>query len=249
MQLKVIGTGSSGNCYILENEQEALLIECGINIKDIKAALNFNLNKLVGCIVTHEHMDHAKAVKDLMAAGVDVYSNKGTFEALKIDCDVFRKCHHKAHPLHGHDGFKIGNFKIKSFDVVHDAVDPCGFLINHPETGNVLFLTDLIYSKYTFRNLNNIIIEANYHDVIARRKLNDMEFLRSRVIKNHMSLNTCVAALKANDLTAVNNIVLVHLSDSNSDERLFRETVAESTGKNVTVADNGLVMNFNKTPF
>lgn len=248
MELKVIGTGSKGNAYLLENEKEALLIECGVNIMDIKAALNFNLKKLVGCIVTHEHNDHAKSIKDLMSAGVNVYSNKGTFEALNIDAS-FEKKHHRAHPLHGIDDFKIGGFKIMSFDVKHDAAEPCGFLINHPETGNVLFLTDTFYCPYTFKNLHNIIIEANYDKEIARRKLSGMEFLRNRIIKSHMSLDTCISHLKANDLSKVNNIVLIHLSDSNSDERMFQDKVQTATGRNVTVADNGLVIELNKTPF
>lgn len=243
MKLKVISTGSKGNAYILENENEALLIECGVNIKDIKAALNFNLSKLVGCVVSHEHGDHAKAVVDLMSCGVNVYSSEGTHAALKTTM------HHRACMFTHHKTFMLGNFKIMAFDVLHDAVQPSGFLISHPETGNVLFLTDCIYSAYTFKDLNNIIIEANYEESIARRKLNDMEFLRNRIIKSHMSLDTCAKTLKANDLSKVNNIVLIHLSDSNSDEKLFRETISKATGKNVTVADNGLVMDFNMTPF
>lgn len=241
MQLKVIGTGSKGNAYLLENEQEALLIECGVRSSDIKTALNFNLKKLVGCIVTHEHMDHARSFYDLMNLGVDIYSKLGTFRTLGVDGL------HRANEITG--TFKLGGFKIMAFDVKHDAAEPCGFLINHPETGNILFMTDLVYSKYTFRNLHNIIIEANYHTPMAKRNLSEMEFLRNRVINNHMSLDTCIEFLKQNDLTKVNNIVLIHLSDSNSDEKLFRETVTKETGKTVSIADNGLIVELNKHPF
>lgn len=248
MELKVIGSGSSGNAYLLENGEEALLIECGVNFKAIKQALDFNLGKLVGCILTHEHGDHAKSIKEVMAAGIKVYSNKGTFEALGIPAG-FDNCHHRACPLYGQDEFKIGNFRIMSFGTKHDAADPCGFLINHPETGNVLFLTDTMFIPYTFRNLNNIIIEANYSHEVIRVKLSEMEFLKNRVMNSHMSLDTCIDFLKANDLSKVNNIVLIHLSEGNSDEVLFRTEVENATGKTVTVADNGLIMNINKTPF
>jgi ribonuclease BN (tRNA processing enzyme) len=64
-----------------------------------------------------------------------------------------------------------------------------------------------------------------------------------------MSLDTCVNLLNANDLSKVNNIVLIHLSDSNSDEQAFKKRVSDETGKNVTVASNGMEINFNKTPF
>jgi len=250
MKLKVIGSNSKGNCYLLENDTEALLIECGVNFSEIKKAINFNISKIVGCIVTHEHKDHCKSIDDVMKAGINVYSNKGTFEALDIYCDVFgKKCHHKANPLHGIDDFKIGGFRIMSFDVKHDASEPCGFLINHKETGNVLFLTDTIYSPYTFKNLNNIIIEANYSNRIMTEKLqkgNMPEFLRNRILKSHMSLETCMEHLQANDLTAVNNIVLIHLSDGNSDEKYFLNEVKKLTSKNVFVADKGLTIDFNK---
>lgn len=55
MLLRVISSSSSGNGYILENDKEALIIECGCRFKDIKIALGFNIRKIVGCIVSHEH--------------------------------------------------------------------------------------------------------------------------------------------------------------------------------------------------
>jgi len=196
----------------------------------------------VGCIVSHEHGDHAKAIKDVLSNGIKVYATAGTH----IACGTFTN--HNARVLKS-ENVTIGNFTIKTFDVLHDAAEPCGFLINHSETGNVLFMTDLIYSPYTFRDLNNIIIEANYDHEIAKRKMKDMEFLRNRVINNHQSLSTCRKFLFDNDLSAVNNIVLIHLSDGNSDANMFQQIVSKETGKNVTIADNGIVLNFNKTPF
>lgn len=243
MKLKVINSGSKGNAYVLETQDEALLIECGVQFKDIKQSFNFDFTKLVGCIMSHEHLDHAKSAKDLMSYGIDVHATKGTHTAIKaLD-------HHRAKVFEYHKSFKLGNFTILPFDILHDALEPCGFLINHPECGNVLFITDLIFCAYTFPGLNNIIIEANYDEEIAKRKLNDMEFLRNRIIKNHMSLDTCVKTLKANNLSAVNNIVLIHLSDSNSDAVMFKKTVEEATGKTVSIAEAGLEINFGKTPF
>lgn len=243
MKLKVINSGSKGNAYILHTEDEALLIECGVRISDIKGALNFDFSKLVGAIVTHEHGDHAKSVKELMSFGVNVHATEGTHAALGTTMN------HRACMIKYQERFKLGNFTILPFDVLHDAAEPCGFIINHPECGNVLFITDLIFCKYTFPNLHNIIIEANYDDAIAKRKLNDIEFLRNRIIKNHMSLDTCKSTLLANDLSKVNNIVLIHLSDSNSDALMFKDTIREATNKTVTIADAGVTIDFNKTPF
>lgn len=246
MKLKVIGTGSQGNAYILSNENEALLIECGVKIDKIKKSLNFDLSKVVGCLVTHEHQDHCKSVYDVLKLGIDTYSGSKTWSV--INPDNF----HRAMTIASKETVKIGNFKVMAFDVKHDAVEPLGFLIEHPECGKTLFLTDTYYCKYTFPGLNNIIIEANYSKEIIDRKYgpdSDKEFLRNRILKSHFSLANCKEMLAANDLSAVNNIVLIHLSDSNSNEKQFVSEVYDQTGKNVSAAFNGMEINFNKTPF
>jgi ribonuclease BN (tRNA processing enzyme) len=64
-----------------------------------------------------------------------------------------------------------------------------------------------------------------------------------------MSIETCKKTLQANDLSKVQNIILIHLSDGNSNAAEFKKDVAGATGKKVTVADTGLVMELNKTAF
>lgn len=246
MELQIIGTGSKGNAYILGNKDEALLIECGVNINDIKKALDFDLSKVVGAICTHEHMDHSKSIWDVMKLGINVYSSQGTLKSRFVDEQS------RAKVIQSQQSFTVGNFNILPFDVMHDAKEPLGFLISHPDCGKVLFLTDTYYCKYTFPGLNNIIIEANYSKEVIDRKFgvdSGKEFLRNRILKSHFSLANCKDMLSANDLSKVNNIVLIHLSDSNSDEKQFQKEVAELTGKNVTVASNGMKINFGKTPF
>lgn len=246
MKLKVIGTGSKGNAYVLENEHEALLIECGVNISEIKKTLNFNLNKLVGCLVTHEHLDHSKSIVDVMKSGINVWTGAKTYVEMK----TYNQ--HRANVIASKQEIQIGGFKIMAFDVKHDAAEPLGYLIKHKDCGKVLFLTDTYYCAYTFNGLNNIIIEANYSKSIIDRKFgpeSGKEFLRNRILKSHFSLENCKEMLSANDLSKVNNIVLIHLSDSNSDEKQFQKEVSELTGKNVTVANNGMEIPFKITPF
>lgn len=247
MRLTVINSNSAGNAYVLENEYEALLIECGVRFDKIKEALNFNLRKVVGCIITHEHKDHCKSVTDVMKAGINVYATFGTLNAMGVSIN------HRANAIVPEQTYMLGSFKVIAFKVQHDCADPVGYLINHEETGTVLFLTDSYYSKYTFRGLNNVIIEANYCQSILDKRLEGGEnpkFLRDRVITSHMSIQTCKELLQANDLSAVNNIVLIHLSDGNSDQHRFKKEIEETTGKLVHVATPGLVIdNFHKQPF
>ena len=55
MLLRCIASGSSGNCYALENDSEILLVEAGVNEAKIKEGIGFQVNKVAGCIISHEH--------------------------------------------------------------------------------------------------------------------------------------------------------------------------------------------------
>lgn len=245
MELHVIGSGSSGNCYIFSNKDTALVLECGIRFDLVKRALDFNLKKVCGALLTHEHGDHCKYVDDFLGHGMDVYTSAGTIEAMG-------KRHHRLKPMDCYRPYMVGQFKVIPFDVRHDVKEPFGFVISHPEMGNTLFITDSLYVPHRFENLNNILIETNYSEAILEQKLNAgtmLPFLRDRVVESHMSLETAKEVLHNNDLSAVNNIVLIHLSARNSCSDTFRREVGHLTGKNVHIASKGLKINFGKTPY
>lgn len=249
MKLKVIDSGSDGNAYILYNDTHALLIECGVPFAKIKAALNFDLSKVVGCLITHEHQDHSKAVRDVLNAGIPVYASMGTLQRLK--CEYHYNTKVVSGKLGNGQQF-VGPFVIMAFTVQHDAKEPLGFMINHPDCGTVLFATDTYYLKQRFHGLNQVIIEANYCETILERRTArslEHEILSERIIESHMSIQRCIQMLEGQDLRAVNNVVLIHLSNRNSDARSFRQQVEERTGKTVNVAEAGMVVDFGITPF
>lgn len=244
MRLKVVGSGSSGNSYIVYNDQESLIIECGLPYDKILKALNFNIKNVVGCIISHAHKDHCKSVKEIAGAGIQVY-------CLKETADSFGFFSHNINHVSAKAQFKVGNFDIVTFELQHDV--PCiGFYIRHAETGNFCFITDTYYTEYTFPALNNVIIEANYcESILENRTLSgsNPHFLENRIIQSHMSLQTCKGFLKANDLRSVNNILLIHLSDSNSHAERFKKEVKQQTVKNVHVAEAGLDIAWTISPF
>ncbi len=244
MELKILGSSSASNCYILDNGSEALVIECGVTFNDVKKAMNFDISRIQGCLLSHEHGDHSKYAHKFLEAHIPVFTSKGTSEHIIST--------NKPTVVSVGEVFNVGKFKIQAFDVQHDCAEPFGFLIYHPETGMILFATDTYYLKYTFPNLNNILVECNYHIDILESNIESGQissFRKKRTVTSHMSYDTCVETLLANDLSAVNNIVLIHLSDANSDASRFKKGIKEVTGKNVHVADKGMILNFNKTPF
>jgi phosphoribosyl 1,2-cyclic phosphodiesterase len=240
MRLKVLGSGSSGNCYILQGAGISLLLECGLPWKQILRGLDFNISNVAGCLVSHEHGDHSKAVVGAMNAGIDVYTSVGTVEALNISgwaMNSYRLSF--AQPI---KQFKAHDFNILPFEVEHDAAEPFGFLIHHPDMGKLLYITDSFYCKYRF-TVEHIMIECNFSIDILRR---NMEMggldpvLAQRLLKSHFSLENVKEFLMANDLTNVRDITLIHLSDKNSDSQLFKWEIEKLTGKMVYIASPGL---------
>jgi phosphoribosyl 1,2-cyclic phosphodiesterase len=240
MNFHIVGTGSKGNCYILESKHSALIIDCGMSFMDVKKSIDFQVEKIAGCIVTHQHGDHFKFVKEFTRHSIDVYANQSTIEFANYTSNNFKTIQNKK-------TFIVGEFTIMPFDVEHD-VETFGFLIHHQDCGFVLFITDSVFCKYNFKNINHIVIESNYSDEIIDAKFGN-KFVRDRVLNSHMEINQTVKTILSNDISAVGNIVLIHLSDSNSDEREFKNIVERQTGKNTTVASNGMKINFDKNLF
>nr|DAU82943.1 MAG TPA: YycJ-like MBL-fold protein [Caudoviricetes sp.] len=239
MQIEVLGTGSAGNCYKLEIGRATLLLECGLPFKVIQRKLDFKLSDIDACLVTHEHMDHAKAVKDLMRAGVDCYMTKGTAEALKVKghrLNTFRK----DDKGQGYCWKFFSDIQILPFEAVHDVAEPVSYFIKaRDDKESMVFVTDTAYLKYQLPICDVLMIECNYvkstlDENVEQDKINTS--LRNRIVKNHLSLETLVEALKAADLKRLKKIYLLHLSDSNSDEELIKRTIQEITGVEVVIA-------------
>jgi phosphoribosyl 1,2-cyclic phosphodiesterase len=231
MKFKTIASGSTGNCYLLETEEGSLLLEAGIPIKRIKQALNFNFSNIQGCLITHEHGDHSKAVKDIAKLGIDVYSSKGTFKALGCTS-------HRYIPMIPKQAETIGKFEVLGFDVEHDVVEPFGYLIRH-KNNKLLFVTDTYYLKYKFKNLTHIAIECNYVEsklmnLVHEGYLNAHQ--AARVIKSHLSLENLVEFLKVNGLSNVKELHLLHLSDGNSDINIIENEIRKIYKGNLIIA-------------
>ena len=237
MKIQVLGTGSSGNCYKVEIGTATLLLECGLPFKVIQKKLNFKVSEIDACLVTHEHMDHAKAVKDLMKAGVDCYMTKGTAEALGVSghrlkaFDTWGECKYKT--------TYVKDLFIQSFEAVHDVAEPASFYIGtKDEKESLVFVTDSAYLKYKIPDCDCLMIECNYVKSVLDKQVEDGKLntnLRNRIVKNHLSLETLVEALKVANLSRCKQIYLMHLSDGNSDEELIKRTIQETTGIEVVV--------------
>ncbi|MDU7031318.1 MBL fold metallo-hydrolase [uncultured Robinsoniella sp.] len=241
MVLKVLGSGSSGNCYILENANEALIIEAGVPFKEVKIALDFNISKIAGVVTSHSHGDHSKYIKEFAKAGMNVFIPSDLLEtSAEIGNFAGTLTHQMRIPLRS-------NFTIIPFEVVHD-VECYGFLISHPDMGRLLFCTDTSYIAYRFKNLNHILAEANYSNRIMEAAGQDY-VKRNHVLSGHMEIGTACEFLKVNNNTGLRNVVLLHLSANNADPEQFISDVENVVNCPVYVANKGLEINLDLCPF
>src|SRR5690554_5936962 len=230
MDIRVLASSSSGNCYKVSDGQTSLLLECGISIQRIRQGLGFRLSEIDGCLVTHEHKDHCKAAGDVIKAGIDVYMSAGTKEALGVDG-------HRVKVVKAREQFNVGTFTILPFETEHDAKEPLGYLIYSSATGDkLLFATDTYYIRYRFPGLTHIMVECNYASDILQSNIQEglvPEGLKNRLLQSHFSLEHVKEFLRVNDLSNVQEIWLIHLSDGNSDAKRFRKEIQELTGRMV----------------
>lgn len=230
MKLKVLGSGSSGNCYLLTADNgETLLLDAGLPIMDIKRGLNWNVKCVVGAICTHAHKDHSLSVSDLEHMGIKVW---------KPQLD------HSERETH------MGKFHIFCFQVPHNGTENYGFLIMF-EGQKLLYLTDLEYCPYVFKKqrLDHMLIECNY-----QKKYVDMDAPNYvHKVKGHCELETCKGIVEANKSDALQNIILCHLGGDTTDaDECVAEVKKITPMAHVDVAQGGkewILRNGKECPF
>lgn len=222
-----------------------MILDAGVPIKRMLPYLG-DFRSVAGCLVTHEHNDHFRGAAELARRGVNVYCSAGTAKASGVDTVLTRL--NVAKPL---QQIKAGGFTILPFDTQHDAAEPLGYIVRHGSE-TAMYATDTYYLRYTFPGVNYWIVECNYCDEILEKSVQSGEIdagLRGRLVSSHMSLRRLSDALMANDLRDTAKIVLVHLSDSRSDERKMVEEISRITGIDTVAASNGMSIDLFQTPF
>lgn len=196
MTLKTIATGSKGNCYILTADSgKQLILDAGIPIAEIKKGLDFDVENVVGAIVTHCHKDHSLSVSKLRTMGIPVWT--------PYTSDFVRQ------------KTRLGEFDIECFDVPHNGT-PCRAFIIKIEGTTVLYCTDYEYIPYRLdkKQINVMLIEMNYQtDRIA-----DMDSHRQHTVLGHAEERTTIDVI-AKNMKHLRKVILCHMSKSGSLDR------------------------------
>lgn len=236
IDFRPLASSSSGCAYHLSGGGAAapLLVECGIPFKQLQRALGFRTCELAGCLVSHAHGDHCAAWGDLDRLGHDLYASRETWATLEGREPPSRKL-----VLHPRVEAQIGDWRVLPFEAVHDCPGTLGFVIGAPSGERLLYLTDSMYSPFRFDGLTHLAVECNYSSEIIRERTREGTVHReryARTVRTHMSIERLEEMLRANDLSQVERIWLLHLSDANSDEIEFKRRIERLTGVPTTIA-------------
>lgn len=231
MKLIIAGSGSSGNSYILEADNEYLIIEGGVSIKTIFPLIDFQISKVKMVVSSHVHSDHYKYVKDWKKRGIPCYC---PFEDKSFI------------PQTRNSQFKVRAFPLQDADGkwVHSNGDgsECevyGFHIYHPKMGTLVYASDMEFVKWKFKDINHFLIESNYDlDELE----NDGGAKNRHVFSGHHSIQAACKFIQANKSEEMKNVILCHLSQDNGSPENFKKMMQEIVGDsvNVEVAKKGL---------
>ena len=171
--------------------------------------------------------DHSKSYKWLLENWIPIYTNDETADGFEIVTGELLK------GVPEKKWFQCGEFKVMGFYVPHDSTPNFGFLIEHEEMGRLLYLTDLEYCPYNFKNLRvqHLLIESNYIEDLVNREAENY----AHQIRGHCSLNTCKGIVEANKKPDLRTITLIHLSDKVCDPNRVLKEIKEVAGNRVEV--------------
>lgn len=185
MKLIPLASSSHGNAYLVEDGTTCLLIECGVSWKKLQKLTGFGVSGIAGCLISHEHKDHAGCYEQLIRSGVPVYASRGTAEALGCE---------RLETLEDREAVALGSFDVLPFPTFHDAAEPMGFLIRSRTDGDKLvFATDTVNLGYQFPGVDLVAIECNYDEAALERSERMPEKVRRRVANAHMSVSRACA--------------------------------------------------------
>lgn len=221
LKILCLGSGSSGNCYLLGKSDEYVMIECGLPYKTIisKIAENdISLSQIKSVVVSHSHKDHSLALSEFEALGFPIYA------PFREDLDI-----------NINKPFALSNWlKVRAFNAQHDV--PCyGFIFMTSDNESLLFLTDTRYieSNYFNYKYNYIMIECNHirkqlEAIMDKALLEGNEgkvFKFKRQASYHLSLAGVKKILKSMDLSQTKGILLMHLSKECCNDFLIKEEI------------------------
>lgn len=225
MQLKVVNTGSHGNCYVLESNGRKILLDLGVRWKDVQRAIDFDITSVDGALITHGHSDHSISVSQAVHNAIPCYGNA-----------------EKCTLLPDRTWTDISGWKVLPIPIHHannDGTDcPNQAFVIQRDRQRLLYMQDWQFCRYKLTNLriNHFVIGINYTEIPEGEN-------RDHVLHGHASLDTAKGFLLINMTDGMKSVIATHLSGSNADSEEIYQTLTDITpdGCLVGIAEKGKV--------
>lgn len=231
------GSGSSGNCYLLESSEESILIDAGVGYRKVKkyfSEYGVNQEKISAIFLTHDHTDHISAVSGLaIYLKISVFATEIVHQRINTNFRIHKKLpKNLVKPIQKLQPVKIGAFTVEAFDVPHDSADCCGYTITYNDKRFVL-ITDCgkITEEVSSRALeaDYLVLESNYDPQMLETGPYPLH-LRRRIAcsTGHLSNTETAEFLRDNSFANLRQLFLCHLSENNNTHELVDSAVSQA---------------------
>ena len=216
INVTALGSGSRGNAFVFGCKGLNIMVDAGFSRKELLRRMEIagiKPESIQAVLVTHEHDDHVKGIKvfcDTM--NIPVCLSAGTANYLKQK----QKLPARFKIFSPGDSFLLCGFNIKTFPVMHDAVEPVGFVISNGES-KIGMATDLgIVSRNVVEAMtgcNTIVWESNY-DLEMLKNSNRTYNLKRRILSasGHLNNRDAAEALAKLVTAETRSVILAHVS-------------------------------------
>ncbi len=234
MRFASLGSGSAGNCMVIEKNSTRLLLDCGFGANEVvKRLQRLDLvpEQIAGILVTHEHDDHAKGAFKLAAKySIPVWLSHGS---LKM-CERYLPENAKVslNIIDSHTKFQIEHIEISPYPVPHDAREPTQFTFSDGQN-KLGVLTDTGSSTQHIEQVlsacDALVLECN-HDLNMLENGAYPYSLKKRVGSRlgHLDNLSAAALLAKLDNTKLKHIIAAHLSAKNNTPELAKKALSQA---------------------
>lgn len=216
LKLKIIGSSSHGNAYILSNNDTTIMLDCGTK----KVMETPNINEIDGIFITHQHLDHCGGVKYIKN-----YYN-GKYYSHKEVLDILPILDNQKVEVKTGEKFQIGTFSCKCFELQHDCTCYGIVIKDEVSSAKLVYITDTGSINFRFKDISYYIIESNCDENLLTYE----DYKEVRLYDTHLSMQQVGKFLKENTNHNTKKVILCHISTSEQDylkhERYIKDVIS-----------------------
>jgi phosphoribosyl 1,2-cyclic phosphodiesterase len=227
VRFAILGSGSGGNATLASANGLTILIDAGLSARQLTTRIEMMaVERIDAILLTHEHGDHVRGLKTfLKSRDIPIYATSATAHVLREN-----GIQAKWKTFEAGQGFAIDDLRVESFSILHDAVDPVGYVIRS-QTKNLGIISDAGHVTQSvieqLKGMHGLFLEANYDEDLLASDTKRPWSIKQRISSRHGHLSNKQAAelLQSIGHQHLRHVVLGHLSGDCNDSQLATATV------------------------